>query len=152
MNIVADAQLIIGWQEVDRLLEKAEYAAALLVAAVNVEFILWEKLRRFTPNAPPPKSRSSERNAWERIQRDDRNGVGLGSLIGIALYFASNAKFELSPSLTPFGWPLNEARKQIAHKRGFFAQLARLEEPDWSESDIRRILDAAKAFCHGNAP
>jgi len=102
VNIVADAQLVIGWQEVDRLLEKAEYAAALLVAAVNVEFILWENLRRFTPNSPPPKSRNTERNAWERIQKDDRNGVGLGSLISITLYFASNAKFELSPSLTPF--------------------------------------------------
>jgi hypothetical protein len=39
MSATASAQLIIGWQEVDRLLDKAEYGAALLVAAINVQFI-----------------------------------------------------------------------------------------------------------------
>jgi hypothetical protein len=38
-SLTANAQLIIGWQEVDRLLDKAEYGAALLVAAINVQFI-----------------------------------------------------------------------------------------------------------------
>jgi len=55
-SVSVDARLIIGWQEVDRLLTKSEFAAALLVAAVNVEFILWEKLRQFAPDSPPPKT------------------------------------------------------------------------------------------------
>jgi hypothetical protein len=38
-SLTGNAQLLIGWQEVDRLVAKAEYGAALLVAAINVQFI-----------------------------------------------------------------------------------------------------------------
>ena len=151
-SVSVDARLIIGWQEVDRLLTKSEFAAALLVAAVNVEFILWEKLRQFAPDSPPPKTHNSERRTWEKIQGNRRNDVGLGSLISVACFFADRDKFALSPSLTSFGWTLNEARRNIAHVRGFFARLTRLEEADWPETRIRQILDNAKEFCHGNAP
>lgn len=37
-SLTADAELVIGWHEVERLVAKAEYGAALLVAAINVQF------------------------------------------------------------------------------------------------------------------
>jgi len=151
-SVTASAQLIIGWQEVDRLAAEAEYAAALLIAAVNVEFVLWERLRRFTPRVPPSDDASSEKRTWERVANGRRDDVGLGSLIQLALFFVDAEQLDLAPTLRQFGWPLNDARKGIAHTRGFFARLTRLEDPDWPETRIRQVLESAKEFCHGNAP
>lgn len=149
----AKGKLIIGWQEVDRLLAKGESAAALLVAAVNVEFVLWENLRHLSPALPPfKKTHHSEWRTWKAIEKGDRDSVGLGSLIQLAQFYVDSKKLALMPPLKPFGWPLNEARKQIAHTRGFFARLTQLEETDWPETRIRQVLDDAKEFCHGNAP
>jgi hypothetical protein len=39
LSLDPDRRLSISWQEVDRLPAEAEYAAALLVAAVIVEFV-----------------------------------------------------------------------------------------------------------------
>ena len=148
-----DRRLIISWQEVDRLLSKTEYAAALLVAAVNVEFILWESLRRLSPASPPSKkTHFSEWKTWQAVGKGDRDSVGLGSLIQLAGFFVDSSQLALAPPLKPIGWPLNEARKGIAHERGYFAKLTKLKDPDWPESRIRQILEDAKAFCHGNAP
>jgi len=57
-NATASAQLIISWQEVDRLVDKAEYGAALLVAAINVQFI-----RRIARASAPTEVRHSEKPA-----------------------------------------------------------------------------------------
>jgi len=152
-SLRAEGALVIGWQEVDRLFSEKEYAAALLVAAVNVEFILWEKLRRLSPTSPPvKKTHFSEWRAWEAIGKDDRDSVGLGSLIQLAQFFVDRNRLALSPPLKPFAWPLNEARKGIAHERGYFAKLTQLNDADWPETRIRRVLKDAKEFCHRNAP
>jgi hypothetical protein len=144
-------KLIIGWPEVERLLAKEESAAALLVAAVNVEFILWENLRRLPPSSPPSKkSHYSEWKTWRSVEKDDRDSVGLGSLIQLAQFFVDSKQLTLTPPLKSLGWPLNEVRKRIAHERDFFARLTRLEEADWPETRIRQILEDAKAFCHSN--
>ena len=152
-NVRADAKLIIGWQEVDRLLDKTEYAAALLVAAVNVEFILWENLRRLSPSSPPSeRNNHSEWRTWQSIEKNARDSVGLGSLIQTAQFYAANNELTLEPTLDSFAWTLNETRKGIAHERGYFARLTQLEEANWPEPRIRQILDDAKEFCHSNAP
>jgi len=152
-SVTADAKLIIGWRETDRLLSKTEYAAALLVAAVDVEFILWENLRSLSPSSPPSERYNhSEWRTWQSIEKNARDSVGLGSLIQTAQFYTDNNELTLEPTLDSFAWPLNEARKGIAHERGYFARLTQLEEANWSETRIRQILDDAKAFCHGNAP
>jgi len=155
VNVTADAKLIIGWQEVDRLLEKAEYAAALLVAAVNVEFILWENLRLLllcTPQVTPPSNNSDGLKTWNSVNENKRCRAGLGGLIQLAQFFVNTDQLTLSPSLESFGWPLNDTRRGIAHTRGFFRRLTQLEMPDWPETRIRQVLEDAKEFCHGNAP
>ncbi len=153
VSVRADATLIISWQEVDRLLDKKEYAAALLVAAVNLEFILWESLRRLSPASPPcEKSHRSAWRTWQKVNKPDRDSVGLGSLIELTRFFEDSSQLALSPPLNPFGCDLNGARRRIAHERGYFARLTQLKEPDWSEACIRQVLEDTQGFCHGNAP
>ena len=151
-SLTANAQLIIGWQEVDRLVEEGEYAAALLVAAVNGEFILWEHLRRFTPATPLTKAPHEVRSTWGKIQANQDKAVTLSSLLRTAEYFAQCDTFTLSPTWDPLVSEINEARNKIAHERGYFALLTQLKDPDWPEARIRQVLESAKAFCHGNAP
>jgi len=153
VSVSIDARLIISWQEVDRLLAKAEYAAALLIAAVNVEFILREKLKGLAPISPPPKNLHSLRTAWGRVKKKSGSDqASLGSLVSLAEYFVANNTLSLSPSLASFARSLTEARKGIAHERGYFAKLTQLNDADWAETRVRQVLQDAKQFCHGNAP
>lgn len=146
-------RLLIEWDEIDRLLSKAEYATALLVAAVNVEFVLWEHLRRLSPAGLPDERRDHpEWLAWQKVTSGARDSVGLGTLMRLAQFFVKTKQLAFDPKLQPFGWPLNKARTGIAHTRGYFAVLTRLENPDWNEARIQKTLGDAKAFCHGNAP
>lgn len=151
-NVRADAKLIISWHEVDRLREKAEYAAALLVAAVNVEFILWKNLKRFTPSASCSMTSNNVRSIWGKIQKDQFTKVTLSSLLAVAEYVTQNDTFVLSPTWDPVVCEISNVRNRIAHERGYFAKLTQLKDPDWPETRIREVLQAAKEFCHGNAP
>jgi len=152
-SLTANAQLIIGWQEVDRLFAKAEYAAALLVAAVDVEFVLWEHLRCLHPSSPPlKKTQYHEWRAWRCVEKPDRDSVGLGSLVQLAQFFVDSKQLAFDPPLGSSGWALNKARKGIAHDRGYFASLTQLKDPDWPEARIRQVLESTREFCHGNAP
>ena len=151
-SLTANAQLIIGWQEVNRLFAKAEYAAALLVAAVNVEFILWEHLRRFTPASGLAAASDKVKSTWGQIRAGHGEMVSLSSLISVAECFTQNDKFRLSPPWDPLACNIDTVRNCIAHERGYFASLTQLKDPGWPETRIRQVLESAKEFCHGNAP
>ena len=56
-DLGVNVDVIIGWQEVDRLVDKAEYGAALLVAAINVQFV-----RYVTPATTPTEAPHAERS------------------------------------------------------------------------------------------
>lgn len=148
-DVTADAELIIGWNEADRLVEKEEYAAALLVAAVNVEFILWEHLRRFTPTTALTKAPHEVRSIWGKIKANQDKAVTLSGLLKVAEYMARSDTFLLSPTWDPLVGEINEARNRIAHERGYFALLTQLKDPDWPEACIRQTLESARQFCHG---
>lgn len=150
-SLTANAELIIGWQEVNRLVGKAEYAAALLVAAVNIEFILWEHLRRFTPASGLAAASDKVKSSWGQIRAGHGEMVSLSSLISVAECFTQNDKFSLSPPWDPLARDIDEVRNRIAHERGYFASLTQLKDPDWPEGRVRAVLDEAKTFCHGNA-
>jgi len=152
VNVSADAKLLIGWTEVDRLLGEKEYAAALLVAAVNMEFILWENLRRFTPATTLTKASDRVRSIWGQIQANQPKKVTLSSLLTVAEYMTQNDAFALSPAWDPVVREIDDVRNRIAHERGYFAKLTQLKDPDWPETRIRQVLEDAKEFCHGNAP
>jgi hypothetical protein len=63
-SLTGNAQLLIGWQEVDRLVAKAEYGAALLVAAINVQFI------RRIARAPAEMQHDQKSAASEALVRE----------------------------------------------------------------------------------
>jgi hypothetical protein len=88
VEATVDRKLIISWQEVDRLFSEKEYAAALLVAAVNVEFVLEGGL---TGLPPPPKSHRKKRSAWGKA------GKKAGKKSGARL------RATLFPSISPRG-------------------------------------------------
>ncbi len=146
-----DAKLIIGWQEVDRLLAKAEHAAALLVAAVNVEFILWENLRSFTPTSSLTAATPRVSSIWGQIPNHPKQ-VTLSGLLAVTEHMTRSDTLVLSPTWDPLVREIDDVRNRIAHERGYFAKLTQLKEADWPETRIRQVLEDAKAFCHGNAP
>jgi len=146
-EIRANASLIISWHEVDRLLNDREFAAALLVAAVNVEFILEERL---VDLPKPPKDLGSLRSIWGTVNSPAGDGMSLANLFRLADWYVEEQKLILSPALTSVE-PLKELRRGITHERGHFSKLTQLQDPDWPEARIRQVLEDAKAFCHGNA-
>lgn len=152
VKVEADAKLVIGWHEVDRLLSEKEYAAALLVAAVNIEFILWENLRRFKPSASQSMMPDKVSSTWGKIQKNQFTKVSLSSLLKVTEYMTQNDAFVLSPTWDPLVREIDEVRNRIAHERGYFAELTKLKDTDWPEPRIRQVLEDAKEFCHGNAP
>lgn len=145
-SLKAEGALVIGWQEVDRLLGEREYAAALLVAAVNVEFILEECLEGLPA---PPEDLGSLRSIWGEVGSRAGYGMSLGSLVRLAEWYVQEQKLSLSPVLATVE-PLKELRRKITHERGYFAKLTQLKDPDWPETRICRVLAGAKAFCHEN--
>lgn len=151
VSATASAELIISWHEVDRLVGKAEYAAALLVAAVNVEFILWEHLRRFKPAAGLAAASEKVKSTWGQIRAGHGEMVSLSSLIAVAECFTQHDNLSLSPLWDPLARDIDTVRNCIAHERGYFASLTQLKDPDWPEGRVRAVLDEAKTFCHRNA-
>ena len=150
-SLKADGALVIGWQEINRLFNKKEYAAALLVAAVNVEFILWENLHRFSQTANVSIQDGRVRSLWGQITSNHPDKLTLSSLRKIAEYMSQKHGFALLGSWKPVVRNIERVRNRIAHERGYFAKLTHLKNPNWSETRIRDVLDDAKAFCHGNA-
>jgi hypothetical protein len=149
-SLSADAKLIVSWQEVDRLQAKREFAAALLVAAVNIEFILWERLRSFAAADEPDVRDPGMRSTWGQIRGDKSDKVTLSSLFKVAKYIAANHGFTLDGAWRDAVKPINTVRNWIVHERGYFAQLTQLKNSDWPEHRIRKVLADAKVFCHGN--
>lgn len=150
-SLKAGGLLVISWQEVDRLFSENEYAAALLVAAVNVEFILYENLRRFAPSTALTKASDRVKSAWGEICANHSKKVTLSGLLAAAKHVTQHNRFVLSPTWDPLVGEIEDVRNRIAHERGYFTKLTRLENSDWPESRIRQVLEDAKAFCHGNA-
>ena len=110
MRMNVDAKLVISWQEVGRLQDRNEYAAALLVAAVNVEFILWENLRRFAPSALS-KADNNIKSVWGQIRANKPETVSLGSLLKVTEFFSKHDKLRLSPTWDPIASVINEVKE-----------------------------------------
>jgi hypothetical protein len=151
-SVTADAKLIISWHEVDRLLSEKEYAAALLVAAVNVEFILWENLRRFTPTTSLAAADSRVSSTWGKVQKNQFTKVTLSGLLVVTEYMTQHDALVFSPTWDPLVREIDDVRNRIAHERGYFAKLTQLKDANWQQPRIHRVLNDAKEFCHGNAP
>jgi hypothetical protein len=119
----------ISWDEVDRLLKKEEYAAAILVAAVNVEYTLKRLIAK-------------ERTRVEVCK------LTLGACIKRAKELLGKNTGWIRGDLDRQVVPLNCYRNKIAHERGYYAAFTRLECV--SEEKVRDVISKAREFCCRN--
>jgi hypothetical protein len=117
----------ISWDEVDRLLEKGEYAAAILVAAVNVEYTLKRLIGLI----------AKERTKVCKLT--------LGACIKRAKELLGKNTGWLKGDLDRQVVPLNCYRNKIAHERGYYAAFTQLKCV--SEEQVRDVICKAREFC-----
>lgn len=147
-DVSVEAKLIIGWQEVDRLVQKEEYAAALLVAAVGVEFVLSENLWAFYV-----ANKDKITVADDKIHSNlgDIKNRYLGTGLCVARYLAKNHNFSLKGQWEKQVQDIKEQRDKIAHERNYFERCTKLQIPNLDKERIERILDETHRFCIDNA-
>jgi hypothetical protein len=148
-DVSIEAKLLIGWQEVDRLVQKEEYAAALLVAAVGVEFVLSEDLWDFYV---ANKDKIAIADDGIRCNLGDIKNRYLGTGLRVARYLANNHNFSLKGRWEKQVQDIKEQRDKIAHERNYFEKCTKLQMPKLDKERIERILDGAHRFCIDNAP
>jgi len=144
-----EAKLLIGWQEVDRLVQEKEYAAALLVAAVGMEFVLSENLWAFYGTSKD-KIIITDRNIHSNL--GDIKNRYLGTGLCVARYLTDNHNFSLKGQWEKQVQDIKEQRDKIAHERNYFEKCTKLQVPNLDKERIERILDEAHRFCIDNAP
>lgn len=140
------ATLLISWTEVDRLLEKQEYAAAVLVAAINVEFVLKDHLRQFKDSHP---NLCIANSGLKSLYGRDPDELTLGSSFKLARGL-TDCEFALKGNWQEQIRPIIEPRNNIAHCRGYFARFTQLKV--LTEDQIRKLLDNVHKFCNANPP
>ena len=147
-DVSAEAKLLIGWQEVDRLVQEEEYAAALLVAAVGVEFVLKENLWAFYRGS---KDKVIIADAKIHSNLGDIKNRYLGTGLLVARYLADKHKFSLKGEWEKQVQDIKEQRDKIAHERNYFEKCTKLQIRNLDKERIERILDEAHRFCIDNA-
>lgn len=162
-DLEADPKVLIGRVETNRLIDKEEYSAALLVTAVDLEYILEEHLKRYY--------RRNEDKIQEEIDNDDfTNDLGKarkeksGSLgLYICIFENIYGKFfddSNYPDWTdeiprdqweeskPFLDSLNQVRTEIAHDRGAFKKIRECKHETYdSEEKTRDLIGSVYEFC-----
>jgi hypothetical protein len=134
--------LKVGWDEVERLLDKKEFAAALLVTAINVEDVLRDHLEQYKNNLPVSKVKD------EHI-RSMYGNIGELSLSGcykVAVHLEKYG-FALQNDWKNQISPLIDKRNKLVHVRGYFARLNNLKvfhEP------VKQLITNAREFCEAN--
>ncbi len=142
-SLSVNSTLIIGRSETDRLLGKDEYAAALLVSAVDLETILGYHLG------------------------------SQGGTLGVKINSIKNKLEQEGFTLDKETWQEYEGyvkklkliRDNIAHERGIFRQISRLTEGDEvaikdkegnkqyeinSKEEVQNLIDRIYDFCQNN--
>jgi len=147
-DVSVEAKLLIGWQEVDRLVQEEEYAAALLVAAVGVEFVLSDNLWAFYG---VNKDKITIADAKIHSNLGDIKNRYLGTGLCVARYLANKHNFSLKGQWEKQVQDIKEQRDKIAHERNYFEKCTKLQISNLNKERIERILEEAHRFCIDNA-
>ncbi|MEM4381644.1 MAG: hypothetical protein QXX19_05385 [Candidatus Caldarchaeum sp.] len=137
-----EAILLIDWEEVDRLLRKKEYAAAVLVAAINVEFTLQNYIFPYKQNLNTIKDKEI------RSQIPNIKNLSLSTCFNVAKYLAANHGLILKGDWENQVQPLIDPRKKIAHSPGYFAAFTKLKI--MNKNTVRELIKNAREFCDAN--
>jgi len=151
-----EIKILISWQEVDRLLQEREFAAAFLVAAINVEATLRDHISQFSlPRIPLffCKYPRLARLLWLadcRVLSNYKNIEDryLGTCFEVAKYLAKNYAFSLIGDWKNQIGPLVNPRNKIAHQRGYFERFNQLKE--MNENELQSIINMSREFCTAN--
>lgn len=139
-----EAVLLIDWKEVDRLLKKKEYAAAVLVAAINVEFTLQNYIFPYKQNLniiQDKKIQSQIRDIQDR---------SLATCFNVAKYLAENYGLTLKGDWKNQVQPLIDPRNNIAHSPGYFAAFTKLNIRNMNKKAVYELIKNAREFCSAN--
>jgi|GEM_PF-7036254 len=162
-DLEADPKVLIGRVETNRLIDKEEYSAALVVTAVDLEYILEEHLKRYY-------QRNKDMIQGEIDNDDFTNDLGKarkedsGSLnLCISLFediYDKHSDDSNYPDWTEeiprdqweksksFFNKLKRVRNEIAHDRGAFKNIRELNHETYnSEKKIRDLIDSVYEFC-----
>jgi len=151
-----EIKILISWQEVDRLLQEREFAAAFLVTSINVEATLSDHISQFSvPRIPLffckyPRLARLLRLADCRVLSNYKNieDRSLGTCVEVAKYLAKNYAFSLIGDWKNQIGPLISPRNRIAHQRGYFERFNQVKEIN--ENELRSIINMAREFCNAN--
>lgn len=139
----ADDGSPIEWSEVERLLEKQEYAAAVLVTAINVEFTLKQKIIEYARSIT-----KHNKKIKSIISRITESRSSLGSCFKDAQYLAQHHGFTLQGNWVSQIEPLVDIRNKIAHQPGYFANFTRLKII--GKDAVEKLIRDARDFCSLN--
>jgi hypothetical protein len=135
----------IKWDEIDRLFNKKEYAAAILVTAINVEYNLKQLITELKSN---PNLLQSITNNDIRAKIKKIGELSLATCFSVAKQLATIKGDWLKGDWEKQVSPLIDHRNKIVHQLGYFADFTQLK--CISENEVKKLIQDARDFCSAN--
>ncbi len=135
----------IKWDEIDRLFNKKEYAAAVLVAAINVEYTLKRLITELT-QSNPDLLQSINNKIISKIRIIEK--LSLAPCFCVAKALACKKESWLKGDWETQVSPLIGHRNKIGHQLGYFADFTQLK--CISENEVKKLIQDAREFCSAN--
>jgi hypothetical protein len=142
----------IKWDEIDRLFNKKEYAAAILVTAINVEYTLKRlitELYKSNPNLLQSITNNDIRSKIKsKIEKNKIEELSLATCFSVAKQLATIKGDWLKGDWEKQVSPLIDHRNKIVHQLGYFADFTQLK--CISENEVKKLIQDARDFCSAN--
>lgn len=162
VNLEVDLRVVIGKAETTHLIDKKEYPAALLVTAVDLEYVLEEHLKRYYRKHKSLIEKIGNeklRNDLGKARKKHSGSLGLyisffGDVYG--KYYNNPDYPDWSEEIPKEDWDkkkgdlskLNQIRNEIAHDRGTYRKIRKLKHETYnSVEDVNSVIDSVYEFC-----
>lgn len=142
----AVVRVTVSWDEVKRLFDNEEYSAAMLVAAVNIEYVLTRYIARC--QSIVDKENVTTKCDISSLFGRDPEKISLGNLYKVAKHLSDEHAQKLEENWKEQVEPIIKHRNRIAHKHAYFKRLRELKII--SKKEIKQIINNARKFCHDN--
>jgi hypothetical protein len=136
----------IKWDEIDRLFNKKEYAAAILVTAINVEYTLKRLITELNQSNPNLLRSITNNDIRSKILKIEE--LSLAPCFSVAKQLATIKGDWLKGDWEKQVSPLIDHRNKIVHQLGYFADFTQLK--CISENEVKKLIQDARDFCSAN--